>query len=116
MQPSRRAPENDLFDRGCDLVEAASAIRRLAADPESARAIPAVLGCIETSLHELAAAAAELESAEPVASTSEPWLGAADKRRRRGLANLRMALADAATASQAARGLTARVLERIHVD
>jgi hypothetical protein len=116
MQRSRRAPDNELFDRGCDLVEAASAIRRLAADAETARAIPALLGCIETSLQELAAAASELEGAEPPVITSERSLHIARARRRRGVANLRVALADAAAASHAARALTARVLQRVHAE
>jgi hypothetical protein len=42
---SHRAHDNELYDRGCDLVEAAAAIRRLADAPEAARAVPAVLGC-----------------------------------------------------------------------
>lgn len=114
MQRSRRAPDNELFDRGCDLVEAALAIRRLTGDAESARAIPALLGCIETAMHELAAAMLELEAAAPIGDALDrPALASADRRRRRGLANLRMALADSATASHAARALTARVLERI---
>ena len=116
MQLSRRDPDNELFDCGCDLVEAASAIRRLAADPQSARAIPALLGCIETSLQELAAAAAELEVSEHVVTTSDPTLRAAQSRRCRGIANLRVMLADAAAAAHAARALTARVLQRVHVE
>ena len=34
---ARRAPDNELYDRGCDLVEAAAAIRRVA-DAERASA------------------------------------------------------------------------------
>jgi hypothetical protein len=35
---SKRPADNELYDRGCDLVEAAMAIRRLADDPGFARA------------------------------------------------------------------------------
>ena len=41
--PSTRPPDNELYERGSDLVEAAASIRRLAADPRAARAVPAVL-------------------------------------------------------------------------
>lgn len=117
VAPSGRAPDNELFDRGCDLLEAAGAIRRLTSDPRSTRAVPGVLGCIEASLDELAAAAAILQDGDPVAGdTRAPVDTAADERRRRGLGNLRVALADAAGAAQAARALTARVLTRIAGD
>ena len=59
--PSRRPPDNELYDRGCDLVEAAAAIRRLASDPRAARAVPAVLGCLEAALHELRGACPAME-------------------------------------------------------
>ena len=53
--PATRAPDNELYDRGCDLVEAATAIRRRR--PTCPRGyvetIPAVLGCIEAALREL---------------------------------------------------------------
>jgi hypothetical protein len=52
-----RAPDNELYDRGCDLVEAAAAIARNAASAEAARALPAALGCIEAALQELLLAA-----------------------------------------------------------
>ena len=59
--PSVRAADNELYDRGCDLVEAAAAIRRVSGAADAARAVPAVLGCIESALHELLWASAELE-------------------------------------------------------
>ena len=37
--PSSRAPDNELYDRGCDLVEAAAAIRRVSGADEAARAV-----------------------------------------------------------------------------
>ena len=59
--PATRGPDNELYDRGCDLVEAAMAIRRVADAPEVVRAVPAVLGCIEAALRELLWAVAALE-------------------------------------------------------
>ena len=116
-EPPRRAPDNELFDRGCDLLEAAGAIRRLTSDPRSARAVARVLGCIEASPDELAAAAAILEQADPVdGDANAPVDTAAEARRRRGLGNLRVALADAAGTAQAARALAARVLTRVARD
>src|SRR3712207_4227642 len=56
-----RDADNELYDRGCDLVEAASAIRRAADSHEAGRAVPAVLGCIEAALQELVMASAALE-------------------------------------------------------
>jgi hypothetical protein len=44
---SKRPADNELYDRGCDLVEAAIAIRRLADDSAARRAVPALLGCVE---------------------------------------------------------------------
>ena len=107
------APDNELYDRGCDLVEAAAAIRRVAGAPEATRAVPAVLGCVEAALRELLWAVATLEetSARTVAR------GGADSRRARraermqvGYANLQIALADAEHASAAARSLAGRAL------
>ncbi len=106
MRDSAREPDNELFDRGCDLVEAAGAIRRLAEDPDSARAVPALLGCLEASLEELAAAATALEA---TASPDGSRFAVSD-RMHRGMGNLRVALADAAAAARAARALTARAL------
>jgi hypothetical protein len=40
--PATLAPDNELYDRGCDLVEAATAIRRVAGAPEATRAVPAL--------------------------------------------------------------------------
>jgi len=114
--PSTRPPDNELYDRGCDLVEAAASIRRLAADPRATRALPAVLGCLDAALQELRAACAameqtadratrERERAEP----SDRLLAAAD-RTRRGFTNLARALNDAEDAAMATRALAARSL------
>ena len=114
---SARAPDNELYDRGCDLVEAAAAIRRVADAPEGARAVPAVLGCIEAALHELlwATAALEVTSARTVeerfAGCTDSRITARSDRMQRGYANLEDALADAERASCAARSLAARLLE-----
>ncbi len=112
---SARAPDNELYDRGCDLVVAATAIRRVADAPEAVRAVPAVLGCIEAALRELLCAAAALEQTS--ARTVEPQtrsIGSSAERRsermQRGYANLQTALADAERASAAARSLAGRAL------
>ena len=72
--PVTRAPDNELYDRGCDLVEAATAIRRVADTPEAARAVPAVLGCIEAALRELLWAAAALEETSARTVAQQLWL------------------------------------------
>ena len=113
--PQPRAPDNELYDRGADLVEAATAIRRVAGSPEASRAVPAVLGCIESALGELEAATTALEHAvTEVASTTPGRRGRRSdrvlERMHRGYANLRDALSDAATAAAAARSLTSRAL------
>ena len=114
--PAVRAPDNELYDRGCDLVEAAAAIRRIADAPEATRAVPAVLGCIEAALRELLWAAAALEetSARTVAHSASGGAGPRGTRRAErmqlGYANLQIALADAERASAAARSLAGRAL------
>ena len=105
-QASKPPADNELYDRGCDLVEAATAICRLAGDPEAARAVPALLGCIEAALHELGFAAASFDEANGHAMPTEDM---AD-RMHRGFMNLGLALADAELASTAARGLAGRSL------
>jgi hypothetical protein len=105
-KPSKRPADNELYDRGCDLVEAATAIRRLADDPVAGRALPALLGCIEAALHELGCAAASMDETSSRAITT----AAIADRMHRGFMNLGLALADAELASTAARGLAGRSL------
>jgi hypothetical protein len=106
---SLRPPDNELYDRGCDLVEAAAAIRQLAGQPRAARAVPAVIGCLEAALAELSGASVEMaETTERAAVTSTP--DAVAQRMRRGFANLQLALLDARSAAMAARPLAARSL------
>ena len=102
------APDNDLFDLGCDLVAAAAGIRRAAGSPAAARAVPAVLGCIEAAMRELAHATAELEST--TARTRSRTSDSKSERMRRGYANLQQSLEDAERAAAAARPLAGRVL------
>ena len=114
--PSTRPPDNELYDRGCDLVEAAASIRQLAADPRATRALPAVLGCLEAALHELRDACAAMEQTADRATRererpkSSDRLQAAADRTRRGFTNLERALNDAEDAATATRSLTARSL------
>jgi hypothetical protein len=118
--PATRAADNELYDRGCDLVEAATAIRRVADAPEAVRAVPAVLGCIEAAQRELLWAAAALEetSARTVEQRSGRTDSSANRRSERmqlGYANLQTALADAERASAAARSLAGRALAAARV-
>jgi hypothetical protein len=101
---TRRPADNELYDRGCDLVEAAMEIRHLADDPAAARAVPALLGCVEAALHELGCAVVSLDETSGYAVRTDTT---AD-RMHRGFMNLGLALADAEFASTAARGLAAR--------
>jgi hypothetical protein len=60
--PSRRRdPVNESYHRGCDLVEAAMAIRLLA-PADIGPAVPALLACIECALDELAHASAAVRT------------------------------------------------------
>jgi hypothetical protein len=101
-----RSADNELYDRGCDLVAAATTIRQVAGSPDGARAVPAVLGCIEAALQELTEAAMGLELTTDAAETTGPR----SERMHRGYANLRRALKDAECAAAAARPLASRVL------
>jgi hypothetical protein len=106
-----REPDNELYDRGCDLVEAAAAIRRAAACPGAGRAVPAVLGCVETALQELLWASAVLEqTTHDLTAQSNPRTRLVRERMHRGYANLQQALCDAQRASGAARSLAGRAL------
>ena len=118
--PARTATQdrdavNDLYDHGCDLVEAARALRRDVHGAGAARAAPAVLGCIETALYDLRDAAAALNLASAAMTSAAhaehaPPSAARQARMRKGFANLEVALHDAADAAAAARSLTARGL------
>jgi hypothetical protein len=112
----RRDAENELYDLGSDLVEAATAISRYTAeaDPDAAGAIPALLGCIETALEELSAASAALHRANAAPSVHDARSQAAVDRLERGYANLSVALQDARAASRAARSLAARCVQHRH--
>jgi hypothetical protein len=115
-----RSPDNELYDRGCDLVAAATAIRLVAGSPHAARAVPAVLGCIEAAMRELAEATAGLETTTDEAAgvrashCRSNGLPPRSERMHRGYANLRQALEDAERAAAAARPLAGRVLAPIN--
>jgi hypothetical protein len=114
---SGRDADHALYDRGCDLVEAASAIRRAANSPDAARAVPGLLGCVEAALRELNTACATLEQTtvgpvkerQPVGA--DPPTSRRVDRARRGFTNLYSALDDAAAASAGARSLVARIVD-----
>jgi hypothetical protein len=119
-QLSAREPHNALFDRACDLLDAAGAIRSAAGAPPAAPAAPAVLGCIEAALRELVQATTALEQASAQAietrskGRAKPESDATVSRMHRGYDNLNQALADAERASGAARALAARALATSH--
>jgi hypothetical protein len=115
-QPTASARYDDIYDPACDLVEATSRMRRVAAAPENGQIAPALLGCIETALQDLAWTTAALEHAS-VGLATEHRRGWSDRRSREGLermqrgyANLQDALVDAERAAAAARPLVARAL------
>lgn len=105
---------NELYDCGAVLVACAADLRRAAADPAAVEAIPAVLGCLDTFLRDLAAAAdglkGTLQEATPQAAPSARD-GVRAARAELSLAHLQQSLIDAADAAAAARPLAARVLE-----
>lgn len=118
--PQTRDPVNELYDHGCDLVEAASAIRHAASGGDAARAAPAILGCIETALGELMDASTALETAahravEARASECDDDLRERHHRMRRGFANLGGALGAARDLAAAARTRTSIALVRAGV-
>jgi hypothetical protein len=108
--PSRRDADSELYDFGCDLVQAAVAICRGVSNPEAAPAVPAVLGCIEAALQELSHASAALQqaNAESRQMAGDPRRRAIADRMERGYTNLTVALQDAQAAGHAARSLAAR--------
>jgi hypothetical protein len=57
-------PVNAVYDHGAELVEAAAALRRAAADPRAAPAAPAVLACVEVALRDLTCAVDLLHAQE----------------------------------------------------
>ena len=103
-QHAKRPADNELYDHGCDLVEAATAIRRLSEDRRAERAVPALLGCFESALHELGCAVTNLDENANEVGLPQPIV----QRMHRGFMNLGLALADAELASTAARGLAER--------
>ena len=106
--------DHELYDRGRDLAEAASAIRRIAGSSDPACAVPGLLGCVEAALRELNTACATLEQTAigPVKERfgADPRMCRRVDRVGRGFANLYSALDDAEAASAAARSLVARTL------
>jgi hypothetical protein len=112
---TERDPVNELYDRGCDLVEAASAMRRAAEMAEVARAAPAVLGCLETALEELSATSAALERAthhavrERAIDTDAAWYER-HARMRSGFGHLGRSLREARDLAAAARTSTSHAL------
>lgn len=112
----RRDAVNVLYDHGCDLVVESVALRDAAGDPRAGRAAPAVIGCVETALLELASAIVELDRATAELAEPAGRRGSGREQRRsarmhQGFENLQATLRDAADAAAAARGLVARALD-----
>lgn len=111
--PRDRDTVNEMYDRGCDLVEAAMAIRRAVLTSDITPAVPALLGCIECALDELADASAALSEA-PHAAPRRLSGGAVARRAatsgqvRQAFVNLELALEDARDAADAARAFASR--------
>jgi hypothetical protein len=108
-------PVNNLYDCGCDLVEAAAALRRQAQHPGALAAAPGVLACMETCLRELAEATAALSaigdlSARRTNESAQARRVQQHERMRVGLVNLEVALRDAAGGAMAARSLASRAI------
>jgi hypothetical protein len=106
---------NELYDRGCDLVEAATAMRRAADEGDVARAAPAVLGCFETALEEMVATSGALERVTHEAVTERGIDTDAEwherhARMRSGFSHLHRSLRDARDLAAAARRRTSRAL------
>ncbi len=59
--------DNELFDSACDLLAAAESVRRASAGDGIAPAVPATLGCLESSLAALAEACTALGQAHGIA-------------------------------------------------
>lgn len=110
--PRYRDTINEMYDRGCDLVEAAMAIRRAALTSDITPAVPALLGCIECALDELADASAALSEAPHGAprqlSSGEVARRATSGQVRQAFVNLEIALEDARDAADAARAFASR--------
>jgi hypothetical protein len=103
---ARRAPDIELYDHACELVEATAAIRRAVAEPDSTDAVPALLGCVETALRDLAFVADGLDRATD--ANGATMTGEHRARAAHGHRDLHVALKDAAIAARVAQALAAR--------
>jgi hypothetical protein len=92
VRAATRHPENELYDRASDLVEAAAGLRR-AMRPEAAAAVPALLGCLNVACSDLRLMSMTILEALDV--------GGGDLQRRVG--NLSAALREAEAAAAAGR-------------
>jgi len=68
----RRDPANELYDRACDVVAAAAALRDASSADYNDAAIAATLGCLEAALEDAAAAVEQLREAT-VRRISSAW-------------------------------------------
>jgi hypothetical protein len=100
----KRAPENELYDRACDVLLAARDLRRAATRDGTSRALAATLGCVEETLSVLAEAADELGMTAVVNLNSDA-MGSGDTSAlaARPFGELRDALMSSRSACRAAR-------------
>lgn len=68
-----RDPSNELYDRACDLLDAAQRLSRALDLPGTEPALAATLGCVQAALHELTGAFGSL----PHIASPGPRSGAA---------------------------------------
>jgi hypothetical protein len=87
MLLDERDPVNELYDRCCDLLEAAAAMRSAAGDAPAAA--PAVLDALGAALHQLTLTVTALESA-----TADAARGAREDEALRARARMRFSLWD----------------------
>lgn len=108
----QRDAVNDLYDHGCDLVEAAAALRRGAGNPDVTRTVPAILGCIEVALRDLTETTTALARGTAPAGGAPGAARLADRhaRMRQGFAHLEVVLDEAGDAAAVARALAARII------
>lgn len=59
----RRDPANELYDRACDVLAAAAALRDVSSSENNDAAIAATLGCLEVTLDDVAVAVEQLRNA-----------------------------------------------------
>jgi len=118
VDPADRDAVNELYDRACDLLLAAEGIRTAAAEPGSAAAIAATLGCIEASLAALEHATAGMRrevdrKMSATTATLATESGVSSREARAGFSVFVDALEEAQRAADELRERTGPLLARL---